>query len=191
MKALANKIAVAILGSALAGISGLAQNVNVNFQNPAQFTTNHTYTFENLYTTDAMVEPRLAAAIDRNLQTRGWQEVAQGGDVLVTAVLADNHDRGLYRNFYAGLNNLAWNAVGIEAPGDAPTGVAHAPAGTLIIDMYNSRTGELIWRGTAADFLTGDTGSNELKVDDAVTRMFSGLTFEDAPGVYKPWFKGN
>jgi hypothetical protein len=30
-----------------------------------------------------------------------------------------------------------------------------------------------------------------LKVDNAVTSMFSGLPFEDSPGNYNPWIKGN
>src|ERR1017187_10134040 len=139
MKSFTRTLAAAILGAALAGIPASAQNVNVNFQNAAQFTAYHTYTFKNLYTTDALVEPRLAIAIDRNLQMRGWQEVAQGPDVLVTAVLASNNDPGLYKSFYYALNNLAWNAVGVDAPGDAPASVAYAPAGTLIVD--NQRAG--------------------------------------------------
>jgi hypothetical protein len=191
MKSFTRTLAAAILGAALAGIPASAQNVNVNFQNAAQFTTYHTYTFKNLYTTDALVEPRLAIAIDRNLQMRGWQEVAQGADVLVTAVLASNNDPGLYKSFYSGLNNLAWNAVGVDAPGDAPASIAYAPAGTLIVDMYDSHSGHLIWRSTASDFLTRDTGSNVLKVDNAVTSMFGGLPFEDSPGNYIPWIKGN
>jgi hypothetical protein len=144
MKSFMKTLAATILGAALVGMPASAQSVNVNFQNPAQFTTYHTYTFKNLYTTDAMVEPRLAIAIDRNLQMRGWQEVAQGGDVLVTAVLSSNDDPGLYKSFYFGLNHLAWNAVGVDAPGDAPASVAFAPAGTLIVDMYDSHTGALI-----------------------------------------------
>jgi hypothetical protein len=180
MKSLMKLLAATlVLSAALTGTSALAQNANVSSQNPAELAGYHTYSFRNLYTTDAMVEPRLAGAIDRNLQIRGWKELPQDGEVLITAVLADNHDRRLYKSFYSTLDNLDWNVAAATEPGAIPASVTRAPAGTLIVDMYDSFTGALIWRGTAGDFLSANTGDNGLKVDDAVTHMLNGVPYED------------
>lgn len=180
-------LGIAILGYALAGTAAVSQNVSVNFKNPAELTGYRSYTFKNLYTTDAKVEPRLAIAIDRELQLKGWHEGSSDSDVLVTAVLADNNDSQLYKNFYAGLDDLSWNAVGIATTGQGTESVNQAPAGTLIIDMYDSHTGKLIWRSTASDFLSSDTSKNGIKVDRAVNKMFSSLPPDDSPVSYSPW----
>lgn len=188
MTSFTRTLGTVILGFAFAGTAALAQSVNVNFKDPAELTGYRTYTFQNLYTTNDLVEPRLASAIDRNLQMKGWHEVAQGGDVLVTAVLANNNDPDLYQRFYATLDNLSWNVVGIDPPGDdAAASVEQAPGGTLIVDMYDSHTGQLIWRSTAGDFLTNRTGTNELRVDNVVDKMFRSLPWDDSPGNYTPW----
>jgi hypothetical protein len=57
--------------------------------------------------------------------------------------------------------------------------------------MYDTRTGKLIWRSTAADFLTSNTGKNELRVDTAVDKMFHSLPWDDAPESYNHWINNN
>jgi hypothetical protein len=183
MTSIARTLGVAILGTALAGTAAWGATVNVNFQNPAELARNHTYTFESLSTTNPMIEPRLAIAIDRELQLRGWHE-APKGDVVVTAVLAGYRDPQLYQDFYENLDNLAWNSAAVDPIGRS---VEEAPAGTLIVDMYNRRTGQLIWRSTASDFLGANTNKNVIRVDNLVSRMFSQIPFDDAPQSYNPW----
>jgi hypothetical protein len=102
MKSIAKTLGVAMLGAALAGTAALAQDVHVDFKNSAEMNRIHTYTFGNLHTTNPMLEPRLAIAIDCNLQLNGWKE-GSDGDVLVTAVLASYDDPQLYEDFYANL----------------------------------------------------------------------------------------
>ena len=187
MASITRTLGVALLGAAFAATSALAATVNVDFRNPSELTGYRTYTFDNIFTTSAKIEPRLAAAIDRNLQTKGWHEVANNPDVLVTAVLANNNDPELYQQFYATLPNLAWNSVGIDPSATQPISVDQAPAGTLIIDMYDAHTGRLIWRSNATDFLTNKTETNKLLVDGAVNTMFQGLPWDDSPGNYTPW----
>lgn len=183
MTSIAKTLGTAFLGFALAGTAAWAATVNVNFQNSAAVARNHTYTFDNLFTTNPKIEPRVAVAIDRGLQLRGWHET-DNGDVVVTAVLAGYNDPQLYQNFYENLDNVAWNSVPIDSLGRS---VEDAAPGTLIIDMYNRRTGQLIWRGTASDFLTGDTEKNNLRVDGLVSTMFKSIPFDDAPLSYSPW----
>jgi hypothetical protein len=53
--------------------------------------------------------------------------------------------------------------------------------------MYDRRTGQLIWRSTASDFLTANTDKNEIRVDSMVNAMFKPLPFDDAPLSYNRW----
>lgn len=162
-------------------------NINVNATNPSQLIGYRTYSIEKLHATDSMIEPRLLTAISRNLQLKGWHEVGVGGDVEVTAVLANYNDSELYEQFYGELNDVSWNSAGIDPAEQEPVSVAQAPGGTLILDLYDSHTGELIWRGTATDFLTSNTDKNGLLVETAVNRMLGTLPWDDSPVSYSPW----
>lgn len=186
MKAIAKVLGIGILGATLAGTAALAQDVHVDYKNSAELNRIHTYTFANIFASNPMLEPRLAIAIDRNLQLNGWKE-GSDGDVVVTAVLAGYNDPQLYENFYANLGNLNWNSVGIDPPGQGMVGVNQVAPGTLIVDMYDKRTGELIWRSTGGDFLTNNTDKDKLKIDDIVNKMFVTLPWDPPAVSYNPW----
>ena len=50
--------------------------------------------------------------------------------------------------------------------------------GTLVLDMIDARTDQLVWRGWAIDTLDGIIGSQdrmERKIDEAVTKMLANL----------------
>lgn len=44
--------------------------------------------------------------------------------------------------------------------------------GTLILDMYDAQTKQLLWRGTSEDTLSDKPQKNENKLDKAVEKMF-------------------
>lgn len=186
MKSVAKMLGAGILGAALAGTAALAQDVHIDFRNAAEINRIHTYTFGSLSTTNPMLEPRLAIAIDRNLQLNGWKE-GSDGDVVVNAVLASYNDAGRYEDFYSNLINLKWNSEGIDPSGQAMESVDQVAPGTLIIDMYDKRTGELIWRSTGGDFLTGRTDRDKLKIDDIVNKMVVSMPWNPPAVGYNPW----
>ena len=186
MKPIAKMLGAGILGAALAGTAALAQDVHVDYKNAAEINQIHTYTFGNLSTTNPMLEPRLAIAIDRNLQLNGWKE-GSDGDVVVTAVLASYNDPRLYLNFYSGFSNLNWSSVGIDPPGRGMVSVNQVASGTLIVDMYDKRTGELIWRSTGGDFLTNNTDRDKLMIDQVVNKMFVSMPWNPPAVGYNPW----
>ena len=178
MTSIKRMLGIAIIGAALTGAAALAQNVNVDIKSPSELTGYRSYSIEKMHATDPQIEPRLVAAIDRQLQLKGWHEVPKGGEVVVTAVLAGNDDPQQYSVFYGDLNNVNWNVPADPAMNGS---VTQAPVGTLILDMYDNRTGQLIWRSTATDFLTNNSEKNVLKVDSAINKMFDSLPWDDTP----------
>jgi hypothetical protein len=44
--------------------------------------------------------------------------------------------------------------------------------GTLVVDIFDSQTKKLIWRGNASETLSGDPEKNEKKLDHEVSDMF-------------------
>jgi hypothetical protein len=45
-------------------------------------------------------------------------------------------------------------------------------AGTLVIAMYDAKTKQLLWRGTAEGTLSDKANKNENKLEKAVAKMF-------------------
>jgi outer membrane protein assembly factor BamB len=181
MTSLTRILATATVGAALASIPALSQQIRLDYHNPAELVGYRTYTIQDLHATDPALEARLAAAIERDLDRKGWHEVADHGNVAVTAVVANSDDRNEYAAFYGGMNDLRWN---VAAPGDASDSIAQSPAGTLVVDMYDTHTGQLIWRSTANDFLSNNIRRDGIKVDTAVDKMFNKLPWNDSPNLF-------
>ena len=51
--------------------------------------------------------------------------------------------------------------------------------GTLVVDLVNPKTKEMVWRGTATDQVSGD-GKDQGKVSEAVATIFK--NFPPSPG---------
>ena len=44
--------------------------------------------------------------------------------------------------------------------------------GTLVLDMYDSRTRDLVWRGWASDTLSNKPEKNQDKLSKSINKMF-------------------
>jgi len=55
--------------------------------------------------------------------------------------------------------------------GDATTTVDTYEVGTLVVDIFDARTKEAIWRGTSSKTLSGDPQKNAENLNKAVVKM--------------------
>jgi hypothetical protein len=149
-------------------VAGFAQDVKTDFDHHTDFSQLHTYYWAKVQTENPLWQQRIQDAVDKDLQSKGWQRVDNGGDVAVTAVGATQNQQE-YQTFY---NNMGpgwwWGGFGTTAQ----TTVENYKIGTLVIDMYNAHNKRLIWRGTATDTLSDKPEKNENKLDKAVNKMF-------------------
>ena len=79
---------------------------------------------------------------------RGWYWGHGGG----------NYSRGVYLG-------------GIE-PVNTTTTIRKYTQGTLVVDIWDARTKELIWRGTATDSVSDSPEKNEKKMKKAMEKLF-------------------
>jgi hypothetical protein len=147
----------------------MAQKVETDYDHSVDFSRYHTYSWGHVYCPDPLFEQRVRNAVDQELQHKGWQQVPVGGDVTVTAVAAKKHQPE-YTTFYTGLGpHWRWRGWGT---GMATTTVEEVPIGTLIIDIYDSSTEDLVWRGEARDQLSDKPEKDAKKLEKAVAKMF-------------------
>jgi hypothetical protein len=117
-------------------------------------------------TPNSLWDERVKEAVDKALQSKGWQQVPDGGDVSVVAVGTTNEKRTL-RTFYDGFDGWMWGGFG-----DATTYEDTYQVGTLIVDMFDTRTKKLIWRGSASDVLSTKPDKNIKELEKSVDKMF-------------------
>jgi hypothetical protein len=150
-------------------VPALAQKVETDYDHSVNFNQYHTYSWGHVRSTDPFFEQRIRDAVDHDLQTKGWQLVPAGGDVTLTAV-AIKKNQAEYTTFYDGLGGgWRWHGWG---GGMATTTVENIPVGTLIIDMYDTSTKQLLWRGLAHDQLSDKPDKDTKRLEKAVNKMF-------------------
>lgn len=170
MNALKGLVA-ALLAICFFSVPAWGQKVMTDYDHSVNFSKYHTYCWGHVHASDPLFEPRIQQAVDHALESKGWQKVQDNCDTTVTAVLVQkNHPE--YTTFYDGLGP-GWGWHGWGGMGLATTTVEKVPLGTLIVDIYDTQSEHLIWRGEAGDQLSEKPDKDTKKLEKAVDKMFA------------------
>jgi hypothetical protein len=155
-----------------------AQDVSTDYDHHADFSQYHTFSIYKVRTADPLYKQRIADEITHDLEARGLQPVPSGGDLAVTAI-GGVTDKQEYNTFYNNLGpGFGWRGWGWwggrwGGPVEANTTVENIPVGTLLVDLYDTHTQNLVFRGRAqADLSTKNTDKNVDKLNKAIDKMF-------------------
>ena len=153
-----------LLGVALV----LTAAVKTDYSHSTDFSQFHTYSWAKVEAGNSLWADRIKQGIDAQLAGKGWSLVATGGDAAVAAFGATHNEQTL-QTFYDGFPG-GWFWRGFDTT--ATTTVENTPVGTLVVDIFDSHTKKLIWRGTASDVLSEKPEKNEKKLENSVDDMF-------------------
>ena len=180
MTSITRRLATALFLTVIAAAPALAQTVTIDYDHNVNFLKFKTYTWQKLHATDPSVEERINIAVKRDMEGRFMTEVAGKGDVTITAVEA-TQDKAEFVSFYNALDGFAWQTVsGMGGFLDAGTTLANVPLDTLIIDIYDTKTHQLLWRGAVTEPVATNQDKNDRTIDHAVTLLI---------GKYPPKYK--
>jgi len=152
---------------ALAFSSASASDVKTDYDHHANFSHYRTYHWDRVQTSNPLWQNRIMEAVDRDLQAKGLQRVESGGDLALTAVGA-THNEQEYQTFYNGFPGWRWRRFGETAT----TTVTTYRIGTLVLDMYDTNSKNLVWRGLSSDTLSEKPEKNQDKLSKSVGKMF-------------------
>jgi hypothetical protein len=147
-------------------VNAFAIDVKTDFDHHANFSQYKTYSWAKVDTPDPLWNDRVKEAVDRALTAKGWSQVPSGGDVSVVA-MGTTRQKPTLRTFYDGFDGWMWGGFA-----GATTYVDNYTEGTLIVDLFDTASKKLIWRGSATDVLSGKPEKDEKKVDKGVAKMF-------------------
>jgi hypothetical protein len=159
--------AVTLLALMLGACASSAPVVQTDKAPGVDFSRYRTYTWaEEPNTQSPIVRDKLVRAIDAQLAAKGWQRVAEG-DVALVGQIATREDVS-YDNvsFGFGLGSWGGNSGGGIGTSTGTSRPRTNLVGSLILDMYDAKTKQAIWRGT----VSGDVPQTPETVDAAVAQ---------------------
>ena len=149
-----------------------AQQVKTDYDHSANFAQYKTYSWEQVKTKDTLDVDRIKAAVNAALAAKGWTQVDTGGDVSIIAV-ETTRDQQTLNTFYDGFGGgWGWRRFGGGGFGEATTTTETYKVGTLVVDLFDTKTKQLIWRGTSSDTLSNNSNKNIKNLDKGAEKMF-------------------
>jgi hypothetical protein len=98
--------------------------------------------------------------------------VPSGGDVAIVAIKTTQTQRSL-QTFYDGFGGgWGWRRFGGGGFGESTTTEQDYKEGTLVIDLYDAKTKQLIWRGSTQGTVSDKAEKNEKNLNKGVAKMF-------------------
>jgi len=162
--------------------AAFAQHVKTDFDHRANFSEYKTYSWQEIKPENSLWDTRIKNAVDAQLAAKRWTQVDSGGDVAVVAIKTLQTQRTL-QTFYDGFGGgWGWRRFGGGGFGDSTTTEQDYKVGTLVVDLYDAKTKQLIWRGSAEDTLSDKADKNEKNLNKGVAKMFKKFPPNSAKG---------
>jgi len=149
-----------------------AQQVKTDYDHSANFGQYKTYSWEQIKTQDPLLVDRIKSAVNAALSAKGWNQVDSGGDISIVAMEITKNQQTL-NTYYDGMGGgWGWRRFGGGGFGEATTTTETYKVGTLVVDLFDAKTKELVWRGNASDTLSNNSNKNIQNLDKDVEKMF-------------------
>jgi Domain of unknown function (DUF4136) len=161
-----NTILLSIAMVLLTTIASAGQEVKTDYDRSADFSQYKTYSWVGVKTKDPLMVDRIKSAVNSTLAEKGLRQVDSGGDLSLNAMEITRNQQTL-NTFYDGFGG--WRFGGF---GDAETTTETYKVGTLVVDIFDTQTKKLLWRGSSSDTLSSNSGKNIKNLDKGVAKMF-------------------
>ena len=163
-------VCVGLMLAILMGSAALAQDVTTNSMPGVDFTKYHTYKWvviEGAEVPNQIVDAQIKQAVDAQLATKGLTKT-------------DSDKADLYIGYQVSVQHQEqWNAYGMGGGYRWGGGMATATSstisiGTLVVDMYDPGTKQLVWTGRATKTLDANASQEKRQknLDKAMTKLF-------------------
>ncbi len=159
--------------------SGFAQadTIKTDYDHNANFSQIHTYSWGQVKTSDPFYVDRIKQAVDKQLQSKGWQLVPEGGQAVVFAMGNVKNEQEVETNYNGfgpgwgggwGWGGWGWRGGGF---GDTTTSTVNQPVGSLVIDIFDSNK-KLLYRGITTRDVSNKSKKNTEALNKDIGKMF-------------------
>jgi hypothetical protein len=169
---------VHILTAALlcVGLQSWAQDITTDFDTEYDFSQIRAFAWGEEVSApgNELSRKRLEEAIMKQLAARGIELAEQTPDVLVSyAAVVDQETKKRAVNLGVGVSRRVSKRSSVRVGASTAGAQKTVEIGTLVIDIRDAGSGDLVWTATSADTLKGDPDKREAQVRSALEKMFS------------------
>jgi Domain of unknown function (DUF4136) len=153
--------------------ASFAQQVKTDYDRAANFSQYKTFSWKKVQTPDPLWVDRIKAAVDAALAAKGWTQVESGGDISIVAIEINRDQQTLntfYDNFGGGFGRRGFGGFG--GFGEATTTPETYTVGTLVVDLFDAKTKNLVWRGVSSGMLSNKSDKNIENLNKGVQKLF-------------------
>jgi hypothetical protein len=163
---------VAVVALGLAGVAASAQDVKVDFDKDANFAAIKTFAVKiGTSWNNPLSEKRVIAEIEQALTEKGWTKTdPENADAIVVLHGATETQKTLNTFYSGGYGGYGWRGMG--GTGTATTTTSEYIVGTLVVDIFDAKSKQLLFRGTAQDELSDKPEKNVKKLAKASDKLF-------------------
>jgi len=149
-------------------IPSVAQQVKTDYDRNANFNHYKTYCWSDVKTKDPLLVDRIKSAVNSTLAAKGLTQVDSGGDLSIVAMDITKNQQTLNTFYDGGFGG--WRRGG--GFGNATTTTETYKVGTLVVDLFDTQSKELVWRGSSSDALSNKSDKNIKNLNKGVDKMF-------------------
>jgi hypothetical protein len=157
--------------------SSFAIDVKTDYDRATDFGRYKTFCWQKVQTQNPLWVDRIKAAVGTALTEKGWSQADSGSacDVAVVAMeIKRDHDtvNTFYNDVGGGWGGWGWRGFGAGGFGEATTTTDTYQTGTLVVDMFDAKAKNLIWRGSATDTLSDKSEKNIKNLNNSAHKLF-------------------
>jgi hypothetical protein len=162
------RTAIVAMVAAMAASAAWAQDIKVDYDKAANFGAIKTFSVKiGTSWGNPFGEKRVTDDVTGALVAKGWTlapEDKADAQVVLHGATQTKHSLNTY---YSGMGGYRWGGVGTST-----TTPNEYVVGTLLVDIFDAKGKNLIWRGIAQDEASNNTEKNIKKVTKATEKLF-------------------
>jgi hypothetical protein len=143
-------------------------SVSVDYDKTVDFSSLRTYAWlEGTPARSPLVQKRIVSAVEKELQARGLTRVSGKADLLIaTHASARGEKRVDVDNLGYGYSWRGWETTTVN--------VREVLVGTLLVDLVDGTSNDLVWRAVATETFTGNLTPEKLdkRINKVVHKIF-------------------
>jgi Domain of unknown function (DUF4136) len=150
----------------------VAQDVKIDYDKAFNFSPVKTYSIK-VGTTwgNDLSQRRVLAEFDEAIAAKGWTKAAEGQADIQMILHGATETKRNASTFYSGMGGYGYRGFG-GGTATASTVVSEYTVGTVVVDMFEAKSKNLVFRGTAEDEISDNPEKNAKRLEKASTKMF-------------------
>jgi hypothetical protein len=156
-----------LCASLLVATFAIAQEIKTDHDHTVDFGKYRTFMWiKEPKPANPLMRERIIEAVNAQLEAKGMRLAADHADIGISANTATKEEQTL-DSFYGGFPGWGWHRYW-----GGPVIVDTYEVGTLVVDLFDTDTKQVVWWGSASDTISDKPEKNDKKLDKAVEKMF-------------------